>query len=152
MQTKLFGLTLAATLLVTGVRSVPAADKPAPPKQYPHLAAPLYPAPVQTVPPGIGGVVYTNPAFAPHELLYAHTYKALYPPYYYKVSGLWWWTPFGMESHDNWKLQGTLVKVKYWTRLDPLSRMTSPFHGGDYVGTTFRYLQKLLVETGELFR
>ncbi|NOX56319.1 MAG: hypothetical protein GXP27_18120 [Planctomycetes bacterium] len=122
------------------------------PKTYPHLNAPLYPSPQPHMPVGVGGVVYTNQAFAPHELLYAHKYRGLYPPYYFKVNGLWWWTPFGMESHDTWKLQGTWVKVKYHSRLDPLSRITSPFHASDYVGLTFRYLQSLLVETGELFR
>ena len=77
------------------------------------MHAPLYPCPVPNVPTYVGGTTYTNQAFAPHEMLYPHEYKSLYPPFYHKVSGKWWWTPFGMESHDKWELQGTEVKVKY---------------------------------------
>jgi hypothetical protein len=53
--------------------------------QYPQLNAPLYP----------------------------HTYHAMYPPFYYKVHGGWFWTPFGFRQHEHWKLQGTEVNVKY---------------------------------------
>lgn len=84
-----------------------------PPQQYPQMHAPMYPCPVPNVPTYVGGTTYTNQAFAPHEMLYPHEYKSLYPPFYYKVRGGWWWTPFGMESHDKWELQGTEVKVKY---------------------------------------
>lgn len=83
------------------------------PRGYPQLHAPMYPCPVPNVPTYVGGTTYTNQAFAPHEMLYPHEYKALYPPFYHKVTGKWWWTPFGMESHDKWELQGTEVKVKY---------------------------------------
>ena len=83
------------------------------PRGYPQMHAPMYPSPVPNVPTYVGGTTYTNQAFAPHEMLYPHEYKALYPPFYHKVSGKWWWTPFGMESHDKWELQGTEVKVKY---------------------------------------
>ncbi len=82
---------------------------------YPQLDAPLYPSPVQNIPIQCGGTILTNPAFAPHEMLHAHEYRGLYPPYYYKVKGSWIVTPFGVESHDKWKLQGTEVKVKYKT-------------------------------------
>lgn len=81
--------------------------------QYPQLNAPLYPSPVQYTPPWNGGTVVTNQAFAPHEMLYPHTYHAMYPPFYYKVNGSWIWTPFGMRQHEHWKLQGTEVQVKY---------------------------------------
>jgi|GEM_PF-1562674 len=81
--------------------------------QYPQLNAPLYPGPVQYTPPYTGGTVITNQAFAPHEMLYPHTYRAMYPPYYHKVSGHWFWTPFGFRQHEDWKLQGTEVTVKY---------------------------------------
>jgi len=84
-----------------------------PPRQYPQMHAPMYPSPVPNVPTYVGGTLYTNQAFAPHEMLYPHEYKAMFPPFYYKVHGKWWWTPFGMESHDKWELQGTEVKVKY---------------------------------------
>lgn len=81
--------------------------------QYPQLNAPLYPSPVQYTPGYTGGTVVTNQAFAPHEMLYPHTYHAMYPPFYYKVKGSWIWTPFGMRQHEQWKLQGTEVTVKY---------------------------------------
>jgi hypothetical protein len=81
--------------------------------QYPQLGAPLYPSPVQYTPPYNGGTIITNQAFAPHEALYPHTYHAMYPPFYYKVKGGWFWTPLGVRQHENWKLQGTEVLVKY---------------------------------------
>lgn len=102
-----------------------------PPQQcYPQMHAPLYPCPVPNVPAYVGGTVYTNQAFAPHEMLYAHKYKALFPPFYYKVSGKWWWTPFGMESHDRWELQGTEVKVKYRSCYRPFSGFCPPVNFG----------------------
>lgn len=86
---------------------------PTTPIQYPHMNAPMYPTPVPNVPVQVGGTVITNQAFAPQEMLYPHEYKSLYPPFYYKVRGKWLWTPWGIESHDHWELQGTEVKVKY---------------------------------------
>lgn len=86
---------------------------PAVPPAYPYLNAPMYPCPQPNVPIWTGGSVITNQAFAPHEMQYPHTYRALYPPYYHKVKGHWMWTPFGMRSHEHWELQGTLVEVKY---------------------------------------
>lgn len=96
------------------------------PRGYPQMHAPMYPSPVPNVPAYVGGTTYTNQAFAPHEMLYPHEYKALYPPFYHKVSGKWWWTPFGMESHDKWELQGTEVKVKYRSSYRPLSGFFPP--------------------------
>jgi hypothetical protein len=55
----------------------------------------------------------TSPALAPHEMLYPHTYRAIYPPYYHRVKGGWIVTPFGVRSHERWQLQGTQVQVKY---------------------------------------
>lgn len=81
--------------------------------QYPQLNAPLYPSPVQYTPSWNGGTVVTNQAFAPHEMLYPHTYHAMYPPFYHKVKGGWFWTPFGFRQHEHWELQGTEVTVKY---------------------------------------
>src|SRR5262245_24404815 len=49
---------------------------------YPYLNAPLYPSPQPNVPVQIGSSVYTNQAFAPHEMLYPHTYRAMYPPFF----------------------------------------------------------------------
>jgi len=84
-----------------------------PGQQYPQLNAPLYPSPAQYTPPWNGGTIITNQAFAPHEMLYPHTYHAMYPPFYHKVKGAWVWTPFGFRQHEHWELQGTEVTVKY---------------------------------------
>ncbi len=108
---------------------VPANRPPAAPMTagYARLNAPLYPSPVQNVPHQVGGVVISNPALAPHEMLYEHEYRGLYPPYYYKVKGWWLWTPFGVESHDKWELTGTEVRVQYRNRSSLLRRITDPF-------------------------
>ncbi|MBL8819321.1 MAG: hypothetical protein JNL58_25035 [Planctomyces sp.] len=92
---------------------------------YPQTGAALYPAPVPGIPQQIGGTVIPNQAFHPHEMLYAHRYRAMYPPYYYKVNGGWVVTPFGVWSHEDWKLQGTMVDVKYKSHISPFSL----FHG-----------------------
>ena len=81
--------------------------------RYPRTNAPLYPSPVQYTPSWQGGTIITNQALAPHEMLYPHQYKAMYGPFYYKVKGGWILTPFGMKQHEDWKLEGTVVKVKY---------------------------------------
>lgn len=94
---------------------------------YPQLNAPLYPSPVPHVPQHIGGTYITNPALSPHEMLYPHQYKAMYGPYYYKVHGKWFLTPFGVRSHENWKLMGTEVSVKYRSHYKPFSLFTAPF-------------------------
>jgi len=63
----------------------------------PVLNAGLYPMPVQNVPPRIGGTYITNPAFYPHEYLYAHQHHYLAPPFYYvKHSG-----PFSFLKHHH---------------------------------------------------
>jgi hypothetical protein len=80
---------------------------------YPYLNAPLYACPRQDVPYQVGGTVITNQALFPHEMLYAHEYKAMYPPFYYRAKGGWFTLPWGVHSHEHWKLQGTVVKVKY---------------------------------------
>jgi len=103
----------------TAVTNGDAVNRPASvaaPKGYPQLNAALYPSPIQNVPYQVGGTLITNQAFAPHEMLYPHTYKALYPPFYYKVRGGWILTPWGVESHSRWELQGTEVKVEYLHR------------------------------------
>jgi len=85
--------------------------------QYPQMGAPLYPTPSQDIPVQVGGTMYTNQAFAPHEMMHEHEYRGLYPPFYYRVRGNWLLTPFGMESHDRWELMGTEVKTKYSSRI-----------------------------------
>ena len=80
---------------------------------YVQLGAPLYPCPRPNIPIWTGSTMITNQAFAPHEMLYPHTYRAMYPPYYHRVKGGWILTPFGIRSHEHWELQGTQVQVKY---------------------------------------
>ncbi len=80
---------------------------------YPQQNAPLYPSPQPNTPQYSGGTMITNQAFSPHEMLYPHTYRAMYGPFYYKVRGGWIVTPKGVRSHDRWELQGTEVTVKY---------------------------------------
>ncbi|MDA0834805.1 MAG: hypothetical protein O2955_12855 [Planctomycetota bacterium] len=96
--------------------NTPVNAQPANGGAYPVLSAPLYPSPIPNVPPQIGGTLITNPALAPHETLYPHKYKAMYPPFYFKVRGSWLWTPWGVRSHDVWELRGTEVSVQYKTK------------------------------------
>ena len=48
----------------------------------------MYPTPLPNIPYQVGATVLTNQALYPHEMLYAHTYRALYPPYYYEVTAV----------------------------------------------------------------
>ena len=93
---------------------------------YVRLGAPLYPSPVPNVPIWAGSTMITSPALAPHEMLYPHTYRAVYPPYYHRVKGGWLWTPFGMRSHEKWELQGTKVTVKYRSSVPLWVNMSAP--------------------------
>lgn len=83
------------------------------PCQYPYLNAPLYPCPVPNVPYQTGGALITNQAFYPQEMLYPHTYRSIYPPYYYEVRGGWKLFPWGVWQSEQWRLRGTVVTVKY---------------------------------------
>ena len=83
------------------------------PGKRPFTQAGLYPSPVHYTPPWSGGTIVTNEAFAPHEMLYPHQYRAMYGPYYYEVRGKSLWTPLGMRTFEKWKLRGTEVEVKY---------------------------------------
>ena len=80
---------------------------------YVRLGAPMYPTPRPNIPAWSGTTLITNQAFAPQEMLYPHTYRAIYPPYYHRVKGGWIVTPLGVRSHEHWELQGTQVQVKY---------------------------------------
>lgn len=106
------------------------APAPAPvagnPTVYPRLNAPLYPSPVQHVPAWSGTTYITNQALSPHEMLYPHKYRAMYPPFYYKVTGGWVVTPTGVKQQERWKLEGTEVKVNYNAHRNPLSRVFFP--------------------------
>jgi hypothetical protein len=93
---------------------------------YPYLNAPMYSSPRQNIPYQVGGAVYTNQAFYPHEMLYAHKYKAMYPPYYYQVRGSWKVTPWGVCQCEDWKLRGTVVTVKYRSTFSHLSGFHPP--------------------------
>ncbi len=93
---------------------------------YPQLGAPMYPSPKPGIPDYVGRTVITNQALAPQEMLYAHEYKAMYGPYYYNVKGGWMWTPFGMRSHERWKLEGTQVHVKYKSDFGLFPRFIPP--------------------------
>lgn len=105
--------------------------------QYPQLQAPMYPSPVQHTPAWNGGTVVTNQAFAPHEMLYPHTYRAMYAPYYYRVKGGWIWTPFGMRQHEQVKLEGTEVVVKYKSHYPLFSGFTKPRTDGSLMNCFF---------------
>lgn len=105
----------------------PAAKAAPAPRGYVHLDAPLYSSPVQNVPHQVGGTFITNQAFAPHEMLHAHTYKAMYGPFYYKVRGSWFVWPCGVESYDRWELMGTEVKVEYRSHIPMFSRFSRPW-------------------------
>jgi hypothetical protein len=93
---------------------------------YPQTGAALYPAPRPGIPHQVGGIAIENPAFHPHEMLYPHRYKAMYGPYSYKVNGGWMVTPFGVWSHEDWKLQGTTVDVKYKSHISPFTFFKPP--------------------------
>jgi hypothetical protein len=93
---------------------------------YPYLDASLSPTPQPYVPYQVGGTVITNQAFFPHEMLYPHTYRAMYPPYYYKVRGHWLVLPWGTQSSEHWQLQGTMVQVRYRSWINPLSGFHPP--------------------------
>ena len=80
---------------------------------YVRLGAGMYPTPRPNIPIWAGSTMITNQAFAPQEMLYPHTYKAIYPPFYHRVKGGWILTPLGVRSHEKWELQGTMVQVKY---------------------------------------
>ncbi|HUG18506.1 MAG TPA: hypothetical protein VMM56_05975 [Planctomycetaceae bacterium] len=83
---------------------------------YPQTNAPLYPSAQPNVPYQVGGTVITNQAFAPHEMLYPHDYRAMYGPFYYVVKGHWVVTPWGVRNNECWELQGTQLDVKYRAR------------------------------------
>jgi len=113
--------------------------------QYPQLDASLYPCPRPDIPAEVGGTMITNAAFYPHEMLYAHKYKAMYPPYYYRTTwryGLRWTnckTPLGfcvptlerVKIAYRTKVVGTTVKVQYKSHISPLSLFWPPSGGFD---------------------
>jgi len=95
--------------------------------RYPQTGAALYPSPIPGIPQQMGGAAIMHPAFHPHEMLYGHEYHAMYPPYYYKVNGGFLVSPFGVWSHEDWKLEGTRVDVKYNSHISPFTLFHPPF-------------------------
>jgi hypothetical protein len=91
-----------------------------------HPGTALYPSPIPGIPQQMGGTAISNQFLNPHEMLYAHQYRAMYPPYSYKVNGKWMVTPFGVWSHEDWHLQGTVVDVKYKSSISPFALFTPP--------------------------
>ena len=123
------GTTLGLPAMQPGsaLPSVPAPGYgPVIPNKRPVSPAPLYPAPVQYTPPQNGGTIVTNQAFAPHEMMYAHRYRAMYGPYFYEVKGRTLWTPLGLRTFENWKLRGTEVDVKYHDHISPFAGFIPP--------------------------
>jgi hypothetical protein len=96
--------------------------------QYPATSAGLYSSPQPNIPYQVGMTAITNQALYPHEFLYPHEYRAIYPPYYYKVKGGWLSTPFGVWSNETWKPMGTEVNVKYKSRISPFSGFIPPLN------------------------
>lgn len=90
-------------------------------------APPMYVSPQPGIPSYTGGTIITNPAFDPHEMLYAHKYRALYPPYYYKVNVDGFQLPLigGPVSHRV-RLIGTEVNVNYRSYRSPISLFFPP--------------------------
>jgi hypothetical protein len=102
------------------------------PTGYPWLNAPMYPCPLPYIPYQVGGTLITNQAFDPHEMLYPHTYRSLYPPYYYEVTGGWKVFPWGVGQSETWRLRGTYVSVKYhssWGLFSGWCPPAVPTHG-----------------------
>jgi len=78
---------------------------------FPQINTSLYPSPKPDVPREVGWTVITTPALSPHEMLYAHQYRAMYPPYFYKNTCRLACLPFFPKP----ALKGTVVTVKYRT-------------------------------------
>lgn len=94
---------------VNRARSQPITPRPL---HYPNLDSPLYPCPNQNIPLEMGGTVITNSYMYPHEMLYHHHYRALYPPYYYKVK----WQ-YGMRMQMSRDSQGKALPIFYRTKV-----------------------------------
>lgn len=80
---------------------------------YPQLNSSLYPCPRPDIPQEVGSTLITNQAFYPHEMLYAHQYRAIYPPFYYENKCGITCLPFIPKPC----IAGTVVTVKYKTCL-----------------------------------
>jgi hypothetical protein len=70
----------------------------------------------------------TNPALAPHEMLYAHRNTGLYGPFYHKTTRGWLLTPFGISRREKRVLTGTTVDVKYKGHISPFALFSPTAH------------------------
>lgn len=86
----------------------------------------LYPSPHGGIPPYVGQTMITNPAFDPHEMLYAHRYRGLYGPFYHKTCRHWILTPFGICKTEKRVLMGTEVRVNYKSHISPFALFWPP--------------------------
>ena len=103
----LSAVVLGLALTGAGAREVVAQDLT--PVAAPPVRGPLYPSPRPDIPAEVGWTLVTNPAFHPYEMTYAHSYRAMYPPYYYKNCHGLSCLPLFPKPH----LIGTEVRVKY---------------------------------------
>lgn len=88
--------------------------------------APLYPCPRPNIPTEVGATMITNPALAPHEMLYPHKYRALYAPFYYKTTRCWCLMPGKLHMHEKRVLTGTEVSVQYKGHISPFALFHAP--------------------------
>ena len=86
----------------------------------------LYPSPQPGIPFHVGSTMITNPAFDPHEMLYAHRYRGLYGPFYHKTCRHWVLTPFGICKSEKRILMGTEVRVNYKSHISPFALFWPP--------------------------
>lgn len=93
---------------------------------YARLDAALYPSPRQDIPGYVGSTMITNPALDPHEMLYAHSYRGLYGPFYHKTYRTWVMTPFGICKNEKRVLVGTEVRVNYKSSISPFALFFPP--------------------------
>ena len=91
-----------------------------------RVDAALYPSPQPGIPPYVGQTMITNPAFDPHEMLYAHRYRGLYGPFYHKTHRHWILTPFGICKSEKRILMGTEVRVNYKSHISPFALFWPP--------------------------
>ena len=91
-----------------------------------RVDAALYPSPQPGIPFHVGSTMITNPAFDPHEMLYAHRYRGLYGPFYHKTCRHWILTPFGICKSEKRILMGTEVRVNYKTHISPFALYWPP--------------------------
>lgn len=95
---------------------------------YANIRPALYPCPKPDIPLEVGRTLITNPALAPHEMLYPHCYRALYPPYYYKNTCGLACLPFVPKPC----LCGTEVTVQYKSHLGCFGRFYPPISCRSY--------------------